>query len=123
MAKGKKTGGRDWVPGVCPNPKGRPVVSPEVIQARKMTPERFNRIMDEQVTDEYLMSGVRKSFEMWEKTGNPTWIMPFLDRWLGKPKEQIDITGMIGAMTREQLIAEAEKLILEIRAKQLTSGS
>lgn len=30
MAKGKKTGGRDFLKGSCPNPKGRPTLSSDI---------------------------------------------------------------------------------------------
>lgn len=41
MAKGKKTGGKNFSKGVSGNPKGRPALSPEVKEARKLTNEEF----------------------------------------------------------------------------------
>lgn len=37
MAKGRKTGGRNFKPGVVTNPHGRPPASPELKAIRKMT--------------------------------------------------------------------------------------
>lgn len=36
MAKGKKTGGRDFTPGVVTNPHGRPPMPPELKAVRKL---------------------------------------------------------------------------------------
>lgn len=43
MAKGRKTGGRDFVPGK-PGGPGRPPLPPEVKEARRLTKTEFERI-------------------------------------------------------------------------------
>lgn len=37
MGKRKKTGGRNFLPGQCPNPNGRPKMPPELKEAKKLT--------------------------------------------------------------------------------------
>lgn len=49
MAKGKKTGGRDFTTGTRANPNGRPPLSPEQKELRKLTKahveELYNRML------------------------------------------------------------------------------
>lgn len=47
MAKGEKTGGRDFPPGVSGNPSGRPPLSPELLTARLLTHAEVRRIANE----------------------------------------------------------------------------
>lgn len=47
MAKGKKFGGRDFAPGNCANPNGRPKVPEDLKLARKLTAIELERIMNE----------------------------------------------------------------------------
>ena len=47
MAKGEKTGGRDFPPGVSGNPAGRPPVSAELLTARLLTHAEVRRIANE----------------------------------------------------------------------------
>lgn len=44
MAYGRKTGGRDFKKGVVTNPKGRPKVSKELKEARKLTSTEFELV-------------------------------------------------------------------------------
>lgn len=46
MAKGKKTGGRDFVPGKSGNPKGLPPIPADVKEARKLNQIEFERIVN-----------------------------------------------------------------------------
>ena len=45
MARGSKSGGRDWVPGQSGNPRGRPVVAPELSELRKMGPNEMHGLL------------------------------------------------------------------------------
>lgn len=49
MAKGKKTGGRDFTEGISGNPKGRPPLTPEQKELRKisknMIEELYNKLL------------------------------------------------------------------------------
>jgi len=47
MAKGTKTGGRNFKPGNNANPKGRPPISPEVKAMRKLTTESFIKLCND----------------------------------------------------------------------------
>lgn len=47
MAKGVKTGGRDFAPGQSGNLNGRPKVPPDVRQARTANTEELTRILTE----------------------------------------------------------------------------
>lgn len=46
MAKGKKSGGRDWEPGESGNPKGPAVLPPDIREARKLNKQEFERIVN-----------------------------------------------------------------------------
>ncbi len=52
MAKGKKTGGRNFVPGVVTNPNGRPRIPEDLIGARKV-----NRAEVERLLNKFLIMG------------------------------------------------------------------
>ena len=41
MANGKKTGGKNWVPGQSGNPNGRPKLPDEIKEARKISVEKI----------------------------------------------------------------------------------
>lgn len=41
MAKGKKTGGKDFTPGASGNPSGRPPTPPDVKEAQRLTRAQF----------------------------------------------------------------------------------
>lgn len=46
MAKGRKTGGKDFSQGVSGNPAGRPPLPPDVREARKVNQVEFERVMN-----------------------------------------------------------------------------
>ncbi len=47
MARGKKTGGKDFRPGVSGNPAGRPPLPEDIRAARKLNSLEFERIINE----------------------------------------------------------------------------
>lgn len=49
MAKGFKTGGRDWPKGQSANPAGRPAILPEIKEARKANANDLTRILHTQL--------------------------------------------------------------------------
>jgi single-stranded DNA-specific DHH superfamily exonuclease len=46
MAKGKKTGGKDFKPGESGNPKGRPALPGDVREARRLTRIEFEKTIN-----------------------------------------------------------------------------
>lgn len=116
MAKGKKTGGRNFEPGICPNPNGRPPITPEVKALRGLTHEHIKDVMDLLVDQEFeklremakdtslpalkllYIRAVLRAVE----TGDLANIEIVLNRVLGKPKERIEHSG---AITLESIIA------------------
>jgi hypothetical protein len=47
MAKGQKTGGKDFKPGESGNPNGRPTIPEDIKQARKLNRTELERILNE----------------------------------------------------------------------------
>jgi hypothetical protein len=107
MAKGKKTGGKDFPRGESGNPNGRPVLPPEVKALKSVTNETIKEVMDlllekditaleelaESDTEPALKvlyaAGVLRAI----KEGDPAHIEPVLNRVLGKPKESVQLSG------------------------------
>ncbi len=108
MAKGKKTGGRDWVKGVVQQAgPGRPAVTPLLKKLKVLNQEALTKILTElstaTVTELAAMSKdpTKTILEMtiisiWKKAyelGDQQRINFILDRLIGKTKEQIEHTG------------------------------
>ena len=105
MAKGKKTGGRDFKPGQSGNPLGPPVLPPEVKEARKLTRIEFERIASQymQMTKEEItkklqdpksttlelivMTIIHKAV----KDGDQHRLDFLLNRLIGKVKDEVDV--------------------------------
>lgn len=49
MAKGFKTGGKNFQKGVVTNPAGRPPLSPEIKEARRLTQTRFIELTNQYI--------------------------------------------------------------------------
>ncbi len=107
MAKGKKTGGKNFALGNCANPKGQGAVSPAVKAIRKITLQHI-----EEVADIILDGNIEKLkamaadpntsvLKVWIAKAAATGIQKgdlhsldtILNRVLGKPKEKIEHTG------------------------------
>jgi hypothetical protein len=106
MAKGKKTGGRDWKPGEIPNPKGRPPLPKELKEGRRLNKTEFELIMNKYgwcslgELEQLVGDKSLPAFEAWIvaimargiKTGDwggNEWIA---QRLIGKVKEQVEVT-------------------------------
>ena len=111
IAKGRKTGGRNFEKGGVSNPKGGGALSPRVRAIRKITLEHI-----EEVADVILDSNLEKLKEMashpdasvlkvWLaksaaegiRKGDLQSLTTILDRVMGKPKERHEVSGVDGA--------------------------
>jgi hypothetical protein len=117
VAKGKKTGGRDYPKGVSGNPAGRPPVPADLLEARALTSTEFDRIANrllELTKDELnavlqnpktpvkilMVARIARS-AAW--SSDPKRAGFFLDRLIGRPQTE-------GAAKREERAqAEAEE--------------
>jgi hypothetical protein len=102
VAKGKKTGGRDYPKGVSGNPAGRPPVPSDLLEARALTPSEFDRIANKllELTKDELNSLLKNDktpakvvmlariirSAMW--SSDPKRAAFFLDRLIGKPQHE-----------------------------------
>lgn len=90
MAKGTKTGGRDWKPGESGNPKGRPVFSiVSKIKAKLQgVPEGEREALVDVMIDEYI-DNVRHP-----RVGGPDGVAmrDLIDRVDGKPKQHVAVS-------------------------------
>jgi hypothetical protein len=104
MAKGKKTGGRDFVKGTTPNPKGRPKIPEELKKIRKMNRDRLEIIVSKYLAmnfidlnqvvkdpntsalDHMIVQIIIKSIT----TGDHARFNAIMDRVVGKVKDQIE---------------------------------
>lgn len=110
MARGKKTGGKDWKPGQSGNPKGPPKVPPEVREARKFNKQvvstALERVlsMNEAELKKFMMN---KSQPVIERAlakvlykamtqANLSNINFLLDRTIGKVPNNHKVEGMSG---------------------------
>jgi hypothetical protein len=107
MAKGIKTGGRNFISGTSGNPSGRPKVPEDVRSALSLNQVSFVRIanellavkvseLDEIVADEsqpvfkiVLASILQKAIE----SADHRRLEFFLDRLIGKPKQTVETEG------------------------------
>jgi hypothetical protein len=120
MAKGKKTGGRDWKRGQSGNPKG-PNVMPKDLRALKeadrewitetlhkylrMTWGEFQRIANDpslSMLEVYLANILNAGLS----DGDERRMNFILDRYIGKVKDKVEHSG---EMTLEQLVAGRAK--------------
>lgn len=104
MAKGKKTGGKDFKPGVVTNPNGRPPDAPELKELRHMSKNElaalFHKILAAKPEELNNFNGT--VLEKWVssiiyhgiKTGDYGRLNPFIERLFGKVKEEV--SGEIG---------------------------
>jgi len=109
MSKGKKTGGRDIKPGQVLNPKGNPVMPPIVKAIRISSKETVARIYWDVVNMTEAQIGVRlkdPNLPLLERNvlaavlkdiakGTITTVEKLMERTLGKPKEVIQLDGVI----------------------------
>lgn len=110
MARGKKTGGKNFQKGHVANPKGGGALSPEVRAIRKITLEHIEEVADLILDNNLeklkaLASNPETSvLKVWIAKAAATGIQKgdlhsldaILNRVLGKPKERHEVTGKDG---------------------------
>jgi hypothetical protein len=120
MAKGKKTGGRDFVPGVVTNPNGRPPLSPEAKAIRKLTADKLEEIGDlildgnkvqlNAISSSLEESAIRVAYAKAALNamakGDLSMLEMILNRVVGRVKERVEHSGTI---TLEKLLAGANE--------------
>ena len=106
MAKGMKTGGKNWVKGQSGNPTGGAAHNPVVKAVRALTKERVAEIIEEILTTDpadahemkgkaktvmeaWLMAGIQKAV----RNGDLVPLNALLDRLIGKVKDQVENSG------------------------------
>lgn len=112
MAKGKKTGGKDFQKGVCTNPNGRPPIPEEIKEARKLTQVEFERVANRFLyinRDELKSVLADPSTTVLEKLvgkiidraitdSSLIHLSFFLDRLVGKLPDKLEVKGSFHAM-------------------------
>ena len=105
MAKGKKTGGKNFTKGKSGNPKGRPKTPPDVRNIRALSKTEFTRIANEflwlstTAADKKLKSRGLSQFEKAvgqtvkkAAAGDLMRLNMVLDRLIGKPRDKMELT-------------------------------
>lgn len=139
MARGMKTGGKDFKPGQMPGP-GRPPAPPELKEARKLNQIDFELLvnkflrMNKEDIQEVLRSNTSTTLELMIAgiisrgvTGGDQNRLEFiLSRLFGKPKERHEITGLDGNPLRAQIALMSDedisKELYELAAKSIITG-
>ncbi len=112
MAKGKKTGGRNFVPGVVTNPNGRPKIPPEVKTLRKLTTESLAEIGDlilqgdkprlheiaNSLTEPAIRVAYAKATINAMVKGDLSTLELILNRVVGKVKDKVDLGSQEGGI-------------------------
>lgn len=123
MAKGFKTGGKNFPKGKSGNPDGRPPLPPDILAARRINRAEFERIANEFL---YLTQAeVEARFKDPKTTqiermigsqilaaglGDPKRFNCVMDRLLGKPRQETPPEEEKQATSFVQLVMEAEAL-------------
>jgi hypothetical protein len=132
MAKGKKTGGRDFQHGNKANPLGGGAVSPVTRAIRKITAETLLDVADlllDGTIERVEQLAVDRSAPMIKvllargiledhKKGTTENLERILNRTIGKPKDKVELSGAVGgnlaAMTDAELASRFESLMAAV---------
>jgi hypothetical protein len=131
MAKGKKTGGRNFPEGVSGNPAGRPPLPPEVRNFKKLTREMVEEIgsivleADERALYAIATSSTTPALQKWIasaalngiQVGDIDQLDKLLNRIIGKPIEKQQVTDALAGMTDEEKIKALEDALAFMKAK------
>lgn len=107
MAKGKKTGGRNFEKGKSGNPNGRPRLSPEAKAIKKLTSDEYITLVgqflntDKKKLEDYLKLQTTTVLEHMVgqiilnaiKTGGHVGLEALLQRVIGKVPDTVELTG------------------------------
>jgi hypothetical protein len=126
MAKGRKTGGRDWKPGETGNPNGSPGLPKDLREARKLNQMELertvNRFLFMTPTELAAVTGdptttmfdrfVARIITLGETEGDERRLEFILQRIVGKVQDRIEVKTpipfVIRRRTGEELVAGAE---------------
>lgn len=106
MARGKKTGGRDFPAGNKANPKGGGALSPDIKKIRRLTTEEVHYVgslvlsRDMETIDKIANDPKQPALRAWiaeivasgHRGGNVNKFNALLDRLIGKVSDKVDIT-------------------------------
>lgn len=127
MARGKKTGGRNFQPGVSGNPAGGPGLPQDLRDARKMTAAEVTRILTELIDmspeayaafkprtmlESIVLSLMNKAIE----EGCTARLNLLFDRIIGKVKETIEVTTPVPFIVKR---ASGEEVIMGSEVKKV----
>lgn len=122
MALGKKTGGRNFKPGVSGNPGGRAKLPPDVAQAKKVTNNQIililNKLMfapDREIKAVLLNADtpkferiVARVLERADQFGDHTRLEFLLTRTIGKVKDQVEVSVPVPTIIQRRDGSEVE---------------
>lgn len=131
MAKGKKTGGRNFPKGVSGNPDGRPVLPPIVKQFRRLTKEIVEDVgsiileANESALFEIVHDPNSSALKKWiasaalngMQIGDMDSLDKLLNRIIGKASEKKDVTDALSDLSDEDKIKALEDALAFMRAK------
>jgi len=120
MAKGKKTGGRDFPKGVSGNPGGqsgdpavramRRLTRAEIADAGSMLLDLKRSDFEKMAKDPEcsMLRTVIAGIALAAAKGNPTCFRELMTSIVGKPKERIEVSGSVGVKTRYDVMTDEE---------------
>lgn len=122
MAKGKKTGGRDWKPGQSGNPAGRAKLPAWMRESRSMNKEKFHGLLNEYIhrpaTElvEIMKDPTTPTLELMVikvvmeaiKHGDEKKLGFLLDRLIGKVREEVHVSGQMSVLDLAKKYADQE---------------
>lgn len=133
MARGKKTGGRDWKKGIpSPNPKGRPPVPPELKEAREYTRRDVELALHHELSRDYRRNTRKRRgtnldrliYEIVRKAivhGDPYRMNFILENLFGKLPSKVELEaklkGDLAGKSDEELKAIAKAILTEMEGK------
>ena len=137
MAKGKKTGGRNFKPGQVANPKGGGALSPETRAIRKITQEHIQDVADvildgnigklgdlaRDPESSVLKVWLAKAAAEGIKKGDIHPLEVILNRTMGKPKENVSLEVAKKGRTPEEILADLAELEAARKEQGGFSGS
>lgn len=127
MAKGIKTGGRNFQKGVSGNPNGRPKLPPEIKQIQKMSPTFVRAMINKlsRMTKDELATHLKDPktpvlevtlgsiYAKAIKDGDYMRLNFLLDRTIGKVKDEVDIS-LTPQITYKTSMTEDGRLLQEV---------
>lgn len=134
MAKGSKTGGRDFPPGQSGNPAGRPPLPEELKLARSLNQIEFERVahrilktpwgqlveVAQNRETEAFAAGFSAFILKIISTGDPARMTLLLDRLIGTVKKKVEVSGdEDNPLTVKRVLTKAEKKAVYAKTKLL----